>query len=87
MSTNESPTALITIGMAGTGKTSVVGRIASYLSSINAAPYLVNLDPAVKHLKFNPNIDIRDTVDYKQVMKEYSLGVSYLSKKSQMVVF
>jgi GPN-loop GTPase len=26
------------------------------------SPYLVNLDPAVRHLPFSPNIDIRDTV-------------------------
>lgn len=37
-------------------------------------PYLINLDPAVLDLPFEPNIDIRDTVDYKAVMKEYQLG-------------
>lgn len=33
--------------------------------------YVVNLDPAVSSLPYVPNIDIRDTVDYKGVMKEY----------------
>lgn len=32
--------------------------------------YVVNLDPAVSSLPYVPNIDIRDTVDYKGVMKE-----------------
>ena len=36
--------------------------------------YIINLDPAVKKTGYSPNIDIRDTVDYKQVMKEYTLG-------------
>ncbi len=36
--------------------------------------YVINLDPAVTSLPFQPNIDIRDSIDYKRVMKEYSLG-------------
>jgi hypothetical protein len=32
--------------------------------------YVVNLDPAVKNVPFGCNIDIRDTVKYKDVMKE-----------------
>lgn len=36
--------------------------------------YVINLDPAVLHLPYEPNVDIRDTVKYKSVMKEYSLG-------------
>jgi len=36
--------------------------------------YLINLDPAVHRTPFTANIDIKDTVDYKQVMKEYGLG-------------
>lgn len=38
------------------------------------SPYVINLDPAVLDLPFEPNMDIRDTVDYKAVMKEYQLG-------------
>lgn len=36
--------------------------------------YYVNLDPAVKSVPFAANIDIRDTVDYKEVMRQYQLG-------------
>ena len=35
---------------------------------------MLNLDPAVMTLPFGANIDIRDTVRYKEVMKEYGLG-------------
>lgn len=38
--------------------------------------YIVNLDPAVASLPYVPNIDIRDTVDYKGVMKEYVIACS-----------
>ena len=36
--------------------------------------YNINLDPAVLNVKFPANIDIRDSVKYKAVMKEYKLG-------------
>jgi GTPase SAR1 family protein len=35
---------------------------------------LLNLDPAVLEVPFGVNIDIRDTVNYKEVMKQYNLG-------------
>lgn len=38
------------------------------------APYLINLDPAVARTPYSANIDIRDTVDYKEVQREYGLG-------------
>lgn len=34
----------------------------------------MNLDPAVINVPFTPNIDIRDSVNYKEVMKAYNLG-------------
>lgn len=37
-------------------------------------PYIINLDPAVHHVPFTPNIDIRDSVNYKEVMKQFNLG-------------
>jgi GTPase SAR1 family protein len=36
--------------------------------------YVMNLDPAVMTLPFGANIDIRDTVKYKEVMKQFNLG-------------
>ena len=49
-------------------------RINSHLHSKRAPPYVMNLDPAVRSVPFDPNIDIRDSVDYKEVMKQYNLG-------------
>ncbi|KAF8588386.1 XPA-binding protein 1 [Ramaria rubella] len=70
------PVVIITIGMAGSGKTTFVQRINSYLHSLTppSPPYTLNLDPAVVNVPFDTNIDIRDTVDYKEVMKQYNLG-------------
>ncbi len=36
--------------------------------------YLVNLDPAVANVQFKANIDIKDALNYKEVMKQYNLG-------------
>jgi GTPase SAR1 family protein len=71
------PITIITIGMAGSGKTTFVQRINSYLRSTPSpstgsprAPYVINLDPAVASVPFETNIDIRDTIDYREVMKQ-----------------
>ena len=66
------PVVIITIGMAGAGKSTFVQRINSYLHSQSppSPPYILNLDPAVANLPFEANIDIRDTVDYQEVMKQ-----------------
>ncbi|EFO25122.1 GOP-2 protein [Loa loa] len=69
-----STAAVIVLGMAGSGKSAFVQRVAARLRQQNIAPYLVNLDPAVTTIPYAANIDIRDTVKYKQVMKEYHLG-------------
>jgi GTPase SAR1 family protein len=45
-------------------------RLNSYLHSKNTPPYILNLDPAVTHMPYEANIDIRDTVDYREVMKQ-----------------
>ncbi|CAJ0846207.1 17493_t:CDS:10 [Entrophospora sp. SA101] len=68
------PTILLCIGMAGSGKTTLMQRLNAYLHSIKKSPYIINLDPAVTQLPFAANIDIRDTVNYKEVMKQYNLG-------------
>ncbi|KAJ8488796.1 hypothetical protein ONZ45_g13821 [Pleurotus djamor] len=70
------PIVIITIGMAGAGKSTFVQRINSFLHSQDPPkpPYILNLDPAVTQVPFEANIDIRDTVNYQEVMKQYNLG-------------
>jgi GTPase SAR1 family protein len=82
------PVAIVCIGMAGSGKTTFMQRLISHLythpdpttaeasvsKTPSAPPYVLNLDPAVHHVPFTPNIDIRDSVNYKEVMKQFNLG-------------
>merc|ERR1719231_1383988 len=61
--------------MAGSGKTTLMHRLHSHLYEQDKyTAYMINLDPAVLDVPFGANIDIRDTVNYKEVMKQYNLG-------------
>ncbi|CAO1621431.1 unnamed protein product [Parajaminaea phylloscopi] len=61
--------------MAGSGKSTFAGALSKHVASLEGKEaYVVNLDPAVGPLNYEPNVDIRDTVDYKRVMEEYNLG-------------
>jgi len=73
-SCSSKPCCVIVLGMAGSGKTTFVQRLTSHLHSKGSPPYVVNLDPACREVPYPANIDIRDTVNYKQVMKQYQLG-------------
>lgn len=71
---DEKPIVVLVIGMAGSGKTTLLQRINSHLHQREIPGYLLNLDPAVLEVPYGANIDIRDTVNYKNVMKTYGLG-------------
>jgi GTPase SAR1 family protein len=58
----------------GSGKTTFMQRINSHLHSKKTVPYVMNLDPAVHTVPFDSNIDIRDSINYKEVMRQYNLG-------------
>ncbi|KAF2866820.1 hypothetical protein BDV95DRAFT_504310 [Massariosphaeria phaeospora] len=87
-SSPSAPVAIVCVGMAGSGKTTFMQRLISHLythpdptvatpavaKNPAAPPYILNLDPAVHHVPFTPNIDIRDSVNYKEVMRQFNLG-------------
>jgi septin family protein len=73
-------TTVLVVGMAGSGKSTLMGQLFHSLSQPsfqqddtiggttiqkNKSGYFINLDPATLTVPFSPNIDIRDTVDYK----------------------
>lgn len=77
-----SPVCVLVVGMAGSGKTTLMAALQRSLSvpdeekkdSSKPVGYCLNLDPATKLVPFGASIDIRDTVDYKEVMKQHKLG-------------
>ena len=70
----KNPVVAMVLGMAGSGKTTLMQRIAVHIHEKQKPSYIINLDPAVSSVPYGCNIDIRDTVNYKQVMKQYQLG-------------
>ena len=76
---------LSVIGMAGSGKTTMVQRLVSHMGLKKIPRYVINLDPAVHSLPYPVNIDIRSSVNYKQVMQE--VREKRRSKSCERVLF
>lgn len=69
--TSKKPTCVVVLGMAGSGKTSFLGQV----SKLCKDAAFVNLDPAVLgKLPYSANIDIRNTINYNEVMSTFGLG-------------
>ena len=71
---NMSTINLIVLGMAGSGKTTFVEKLEEEIANKDKESYIINLDPAVLDTLYEPNLDIRDTVKYKEVMVSNNLG-------------
>ena len=65
---------LIVVGMAGSGKTTFVQKLEEEIANKDKESYIINLDPAVMDTLYEPNLDIRDTIKYKEVMTSNNLG-------------
>jgi GTPase SAR1 family protein len=68
------PLVVLVVGMAGTGKTTLVQRLNHHVVENDMRAYFINMDPAVVDVPFDARIDIRDSVKYKDVMQQYKLG-------------
>lgn len=70
----KNPICIIILGMAGSGKSSLCNKLVSHLFGKNTPPYVINCDPACLTVDYLCNIDIRDSIHYKNVMEKYGLG-------------
>lgn len=68
------PRVTLVVGLAGSGKSTVTSCLKACSEARGVETYTINLDPAVKQVHYEPNIDIRDTIDYEAVRKQYGLG-------------
>lgn len=64
------------IGTAGSGKSTMTGALKNYFLNRDSEITVItlNLDPGVKVLPYEPDIDIREYLVLEQVMAEYGLG-------------
>ena len=61
-------------GTAGSGKTLLTSSLVSWYREKGQDAIAVNLDPGVLSLPYDPDVDIRNSIDFQQIMTEYSLG-------------
>jgi len=67
--------AIFVLGPAGSGKTSLVGGFGRWVAEeFNLSVSFVNLDPAVEHLPYTPDFDVRDFISVKDIMVKEGLG-------------
>ncbi|MFP3296874.1 MAG: ATP/GTP-binding protein, partial [Vulcanisaeta sp.] len=62
------------VGTAGSGKTTLVNSFAEWLENNQYDVAIVNLDPAAEYVPYIPDIDIRDVVSARELMRKYKLG-------------
>lgn len=62
------------VGTAGSGKSLLTSAIEKWLVSSEMGVTVVNLDPGVESPPYTSDVDIREYVDYGEVMRSYGLG-------------
>jgi len=62
------------LGMAGSEKTTLTKNLYEWLTYRGEQVSLINLDPRVLRLSFEPDFDIREIVDVKTLMENEGLG-------------
>jgi len=64
------------IGTAGAGKSTLVSRLIPYIQQFNPEinAISVNLDPGVRVLPYEPDVDVRDFIDIDEIIDKYQLG-------------
>ncbi len=67
-------TAVIFVGPAGSGKSSLVAAYARWLREAEIPVVTVNLDPAADYVPYRPDVDVRSYVSAREVAAKYGLG-------------
>jgi hypothetical protein len=62
------------VGTAGSGKTALTGAFYDWVIHNGHDAIIVNLDPGVEVLPYEPDIDIREWLVLAEVMRQYELG-------------
>jgi len=62
------------IGTAGSGKSTLVSALYNWLDDQGYDVGVVNLDPAAEYLPYIPDIDIRNRISARKIMKQFKLG-------------
>lgn len=66
--------AIFVTGTAGSGKSLLTARLLEWYHNYDVSPISVNLDPGVSKLHYDPDVDVRELIDYYSIMEDYNLG-------------
>lgn len=61
-------------GTAGSGKSHLTNALKNWYINKGEDAIAVNLDPGVVNLPYEPDVDVRETIDLQDIMERYSLG-------------
>ncbi len=62
------------VGTAGSGKSMLTASLEKWLVNADVSVTVVNLDPGVEDPPYTSDVDIREHVDYGEVMNSFGLG-------------
>ena len=62
------------LGPAGSGKSQLTRSVFDWMNQLEYDVVTLNLDPAVVRLPYAPDIDVRQFVDYDDIIQKYELG-------------
>ncbi|MCS7137201.1 MAG: ATP/GTP-binding protein [Candidatus Caldarchaeum sp.] len=65
---------LFVVGTAGSGKSSLTGVFSEWMRDHGQHSATVNMDPAAITLPYEPDVDVREFVDYERIMASKNLG-------------
>lgn len=66
--------AVVVIGPAGSGKSTLCKVIAEHYTTIGRACHICNFDPAAEELAYEPSMDVRDLISLDDAMEGKQLG-------------
>lgn len=66
--------AIFLTGTAGSGKSLLASRLKEWYEKVDAYPIILNLDPGVVSLPYEPDIDVREYININEIMRRYDLG-------------
>ncbi len=62
------------IGTAGSGKSTLVSALYNWMDEQGYDVAVVNLDPAAEYLPYTPDVDVRERINARKIMRQFKLG-------------
>ena len=84
---NKRPICVIVLGMAGSGKTTFVKKLAQYRHANGSLPYLINLDPACHETPYPVNIGMFYIIRIVMIIEHSDINPFTVQPEQYYVLF